>query len=135
MKNGLKGIIPAIIWFILITILLVLPGSSFPQENWLSGIYFDKIVLFVMFAVLVFLVCRGLFYSKKWDINPLQAFLFVSFLASVYGLIIEFIQEDFIPNRSFDWFDVVADLSGALFGYVLSLFYYKSKKERVNHAK
>ena len=119
MKNGLKGIIPAIIWFILITILLVLPVSSFPQENWLSGIYFDKIVHFVMFAVLVFLVCRGLFYSKKWDINPLQAFL----------------QEDFIPNRSFDWFDVVADLSGALFGYVLSLFYYKSKKERVNHAK
>ncbi|MBK7098703.1 MAG: VanZ family protein [Sphingobacteriales bacterium] len=97
MKNGLKGIIPAIIWFLLITVLLVMPGSAFPEENWLSGIYFDKIVHFVMFAVLVFLVCRGLFYSKKWDVNPLQAFLSVSFLASVYGLIIEFIQGVLYP--------------------------------------
>jgi len=43
----------------------------------------------------------------------------------MYGVVMEFIQKDFIPKRSFDGGDILADLAGGLFGYILTQWYFR----------
>lgn len=93
-------------------ILFFLPGSAFPSENWLSKIYFDKLVHLGLFSVLVFL-WRSAFRSPSAYYN-----LVLLFLVVVYGLAVEFIQLYFVPNRDFDLYDVVADAIGGLIGLI-----------------
>jgi VanZ family protein len=109
-------------YFIIITILFCLPGSALPKENWLTRIGFDKIVHFCFFAALLFL----------WRIAFDQAHRNLSALllicASVYGLLIEIIQAEWVPNRSFDLYDVVADAAGAVMGIYVWWRVYKKNK-------
>ena len=44
---------------------------------------------------------------------------------AIYGFLIEGIQQ-FIPGRSFDWFDAVANITGSFFA--LGLFYMLNKQ-------
>ena len=95
------------------TILFCLPASAFPKENWLSKIWFDKWVHIVIFLILLFLWCRAL------GIKRLQVYLLMIAVAFAYGYFIEIIQEQFIPNRSFDPGDLVADFVGSVLGVLL----------------
>ena len=94
-------------------ILFFLPGSAFPTENWLSKIYFDKLVHIGLFAVLIFL-WRSAFDSDQPKYN-----LILLFSAVLYGLAVEYIQRYFVPNRDFDLYDVLADTIGAIIGLIV----------------
>ena len=50
---------PGIGWLIICTILLTLPGTSFPKEDWLDKIWFDKWVHIGLFGGMVLLWCWG----------------------------------------------------------------------------
>lgn len=112
----------AVGWLVIMCILFFLPGSTFPNENWLSKIYFDKLVHVGLFAILIFL-WRSAFNSK------FSAYNFILFFSALlYGVMVEYIQRDFVPNRDFDLYDVVADITGAVIGLaVWSLTYKKNK--------
>jgi VanZ family protein len=97
-------------WWIIMCILFFLPGSAFPTENWLSKIYFDKLVHIGLFAVLIFL-WRSAF---VWELRNYN--LILLFSALLYGFAVEFIQRYFVPNRDFDMYDVLADTIGAMIG-------------------
>jgi VanZ family protein len=112
----------AISWWIIMCVLFFLPGSAFPSENWLSKIYFDKLVHIGLFAVLLFL-WRSAF---DWEL-PNYNFILL-FLALLYGLAVEFIQRYFVPNRDFDLYDVLADTIGAMIGLAIWLAGYKKNK-------
>ena len=99
----------AIIWLIFISILFLLPGSALPKQGWLSDIHFDKWVHFGFFALLLFL------WRFYWPAVTGYHFLVLA-LAFIYGLGIEFIQDWFVANRSFDVGDVIADMVGAVAG-------------------
>ena len=76
--------------------------------------YADKIVHFFLYFFLVlfwFLAYSGLKFKK------IQLF----FLAILLGIIIEFLQEYYVPNRTGDVFDALANTLGALSG----LFFYQ----------
>lgn len=109
----------AIVWFVIMCILFFLPGSDLPQANWLEVIYFDKIVHIGLFAVLIFL-CRS---SFDLDLNHYNWRLLFS--AVLYGLAVEFIQKYWVPNRSFDLFDLLADSIGSVLGLIVWLRAYK----------
>ena len=102
-------------------ILFFLPGSAFPGENWLSKIYFDKLVHIGLFAVLLFL-WRSAF---DWELPNYN--LVLLFLALLYGLAVEFIQRYFVSNRDFDLYDVLADTIGAMIGLAIWLASYRKK--------
>jgi VanZ family protein len=103
-------------------ILFFLPGSAFPNENWLSKIYFDKLVHVGLFAILIFL-WRSAFNSK------FSAYNFVLlFLALLYGIMVEYIQRYFVANRDFDLYDVVADMIGSVSGLLVWLRTYRKNK-------
>lgn len=113
--------IPAIAWFIISVVLLTLPGSAFPNENWLGDIYFDKWVHIGMFTMMVFLCCWAVYKTKKDRQKLFNYFLFFAITALVYGIIMEFVQKYYIPNRSFDIGDIIADGVGCIAGLLFSI--------------
>ena len=119
----------AIGWFITSLVLLTLPGTAFPQEDWLDKIWFDKWVHIGMFALLVILWCLVMRSLKK-GISFRELILPFSIVAIIflgYGIIMEFIQKYFIPYRSFDFGDIVADAVGCTGGLIFSIKRYIKK--------
>jgi len=112
----------AIGWLILISILFFLPGSALPKENWFDKIYIDKWVHVGLFAVLIFL-WRS---SFNWDINSYNLLLLLA--AVIYGFLVEVVQLNWIPNRSFDMYDVLSDASGSIVGLLVWLGVYRKNK-------
>lgn len=108
-------------WLFIISILFFLPGSALPKENWLDQIYFDKWVHAGLFAVLIFL------WRSSFNLSFSYYNLLLLFWALIYGLLVEFIQLYWIPNRSFDLYDVLADMAGGSIGLLVWLRYIKNK--------
>ena len=87
--------------------------SSFPVPK---GIFtFDKVIHFVEYGVLAFLVARAL---RPWPAAAVVA----AILSSLYGLSDEF-HQSFVPGRSSDGYDVVADVIGSALGAALFTFH------------
>jgi VanZ family protein len=98
-------------YLLIISVLFCLPGSAFPKTNWLSDIYFDKWVHIGFFALLIILWnWAANSTDRKWTLAILIA-------AIAYGLLVEFVQDNFIPNRGFDIGDWIADIAGSLLGW------------------
>jgi VanZ family protein len=73
---------------------------------------------------LVFLWCRTItIFTEKKSIFFIQ----VAFYFFLYGIAMEFIQKYFIPNRSFDIADIIADGIGSAIGLIISLMLYIKK--------
>ena len=109
----------AITWFVVMCILFFLPGSDLPQANWLDSIYFDKWVHIGLFAILIFL------WRSAFDLD-LNHYNWILLLAAIlYGLSVEFIQKYWVPNRSFDLFDLLADTTGSVIGFIVWSRVYK----------
>jgi VanZ family protein len=104
-------------WFAICTLLLTLPGSAFSQESWLDKIGFDKWVHIGLFAVLVFLICWGLLKFTNNEKKLKRLFIVFTLDCLVFGIIMEFVQDNFIPNRSFDYGDILADAIGCFAGW------------------
>jgi VanZ family protein len=122
--SGLKKINPlppAIAWFVILTVLLTLPGSAFPKKSWMDNISgFDKLVHVGLFGGLTLLWSGALAGIKKILIPVQQLFVWVALGSSVYGVIMEYVQKYFIPNRSFDLGDILADTIGSIAGLVFA---------------
>lgn len=59
--------------------------------------------------------------------NAEKILLLISLFLLIYGVSIELIQHYFIPNRSFDWGDIIADTVGIVVGYFYSSYRYIKK--------
>ena len=119
--------IPAVCWFLISTILLVLPGSSFPKDDWLGRIWFDKWVHIGMFALMVILWCWGLLSSTVENSARRKGFILTGIGVLFYGVGMELVQKFFIINRSFDAGDIFADAAGCVAGTLFSLGRYIKK--------
>ncbi len=117
MKISFKKFIPGITWFFFVLFLICLPGSKFPEADWLDKIYFDKWVHAGLFALLTVLFCWP-FYKSSFNSNErLQYFVKIAISVSLWGLTTEIIQKYFISGRAFDITDWVADSFGALIAF------------------
>lgn len=119
--------LPAIGWFIMVTVLLTLPGSAIPKEDWLDRIWFDKWVHIGLFAGMTFLWCWGYYRLNTGHKKLLAIFILVAILALLYGIAMEYVQLYFISNRSFDVGDILADGIGCLAGWICSYWMYIKK--------
>lgn len=119
MKNKTNWLLPSILWFFITTILLCLPGKKIPRIGFLQHIpQFDKIVHIVLFGILSFLFCKS---------SPKKYYWFVAILCALYGVAMEFVQKNYIPNRSFDIWDIVADTIGSFAAVIFILTERKNK--------
>ncbi len=117
-KISFKKFMPGIAWFFIIMVLTCLPGSDVPKIGWLDEIHFDKWVHIGMFALLVFLFSYPFFKLHLSMAKKIRYFLWITIVASLWGLAIEFIQKYFVAGRSFDLLDWAADSAGALVAFL-----------------
>lgn len=108
--------VAALIFF---SFLFCLPGSAIPKDDWLDKIWADKWVHIAIFISLIFL------WSNALEINSTKGFFLLVFVAVLYGLGVEIVQDQFISNRSFDLGDLLADFIGCLGGVWLRRRYIK----------
>jgi hypothetical protein len=117
-KIKIRSFWPAVAGLIGATLLFCLPGDDLPDVGWLDKIQFDKIVHIGLFSVLVALWCLPFQSRLKDDVVLNQRYRWITTAFVLYGIAIEFIQRDFIPHRSFDGFDIVADIVGCIVGLI-----------------
>lgn len=116
-KHRFLWITIAVLWLVISTILLCLPGSAFPESSWTDYIpFFDKWVHIGMFAILTFLLCMA---ASAWGYSSARTFAILALLSFAYGVLMEFVQHYWIPFRSFDVWDMVADGAGAALGFMV----------------
>jgi VanZ family protein len=112
--------IPLIIYWIFLFIVTSLPAPSVPSFE--VG---DKVKHFAAFFGLSVLLSLTLLYQNK-NLLVKRYYLGATFIiASIYGFLDEF-HQSFIPGRSSEFLDWVADSLGALVG-ILFIFYMVKK--------
>ena len=87
-----------------------------PGDGLLNIEHLDKVVHVILFGANV--LFWGGYYSKIKDGNSSvkiqYIYIFIAAFTIILGIILEFVQRDYIPNRSFDVYDIVADAAGSV---------------------
>jgi len=121
LKKNVSTVVFAIIWLLIITTLLCIPGTELPKIKWENKIWLDKWVHVFLFMVLVIL-WNNVYAGKKNTQNNIRKIFFqIMILGILYGILMELVQKYFIPYRTFDFIDMIADAAGCAAGYIISL--------------
>lgn len=123
----MRFFIPAFIWLIISVVLLTLPGTAFPQENWMDKIWMDKWIHVGMFAIMALLICWAIYKTGIPIEKRRSYFITTGFICLGYGIIMEFVQLWFVAHRSFDTGDIIADGAGSFIGAWYSVKRYIKK--------
>ena len=118
--------IPAIVWFTISLWLFTLPGSALPKLDLFNKFQGDKLVHAVIFFILGIAFMYPL-QSLKNRNNTIRWFILFTVLFIAYGIAIEFIQDLYIPFRSFDVGDILADIFGSICALWLGIKYWAKK--------
>lgn len=130
-KAGIQKFIPAIIWFFILLILLMLPGKNLPETNeWLNKIFFDKWIHAGLFGMLALLFIAPVMSAPQTFHSTWAITLIIVIAISLWGLTTEFLQHAFVSGRSFDIYDWMADTVGALLAVWVSKQYFLNKSPR-----
>jgi len=95
---------PGLFWTLLILVACTWPGKDIPAA---PVVGFDKLVhagLFIVWTIL-------------WTLAYPQKGRTIVLVGMAYGLGLEFYQQLLPFDRTFDWWDAVADAVGVLIGY------------------
>lgn len=116
-----KYLTGAILWALLILVLTLTPGKSVPDYELFS---YDKLGHAFIFFVQAYLLSMGLYTKFKDPVRKRNSALIGIFVACIFGFLIELIQR-FIPDRSMDIYDAIANVGGSFL--CLPLFYISNK--------
>ena len=109
----------AIVWFIVVLILICVPGNDLPKvDDWFQKINADKLIHVGIFGLLAFLFFRPIAQSSFSKKEKIIYLLKIAMATSIWGLTTEFIQRFYIPGRSFDLLDWLADSIGGVAAFV-----------------
>ncbi len=104
-----KFFLPALIFTILVLVVSLIPLPDLDDDLQRQ----DKTVHILLFLSL-FLVWNKAFPTKKAAV-----FLLLFF----YGMVLEILQTTLPVNRSFDWYDIIADAVGLITGWSIVILY------------
>jgi hypothetical protein len=108
-----NALIPSF-WTILTIVLLCIPGSDFPSDGTfgfqVDGL--DKVVHVILFGGIV--LFWGFYIKRSANPRKQREILLIVLSTITLGIVLEFVQLYFIPDRSFDKWDIVADSAGAI---------------------
>lgn len=127
MKVFLKKLTSSILvplgWTLFTIILLCLPGSAFPSKGLfnLDIPHLDKVIHVILFGGVILFWCLYFIHKKDWSKTRRIKILAIAFCTIALGVCLEYVQFSYIPNRSFDRGDILANsLSTIAFG----IFFY-----------
>jgi VanZ family protein len=110
LKPVLKYQVPPVLFAVLIYFLAAIPNVHLIIQLPVGA---DKIVHAVLFFVLCWLMWRAFYYQHTLPVIRNSAILGAFIFCVIYGILDEY-HDSFVPGRSADFFDVVADAGGAL---------------------
>jgi VanZ family protein len=114
-------IIP-VAWTALTIFLLCLPGSAIPSAGVFSTEGIDKVVHAILFGGIVLLGGFSQYFRRNEKTKWQRIIVALTLLSVGLGIGLEFLQRDYIPNRSFDGNDIIADSAGAIVAAVYHWF-------------
>ncbi len=100
------------VWVLVIIVLSLMPKSSLGMEKVKLFENSDKIVHFMMYAILTILAIMAF---KKRDVCTKRCLTIISIFSIFLGVMMEFLQEYLDIGRSFDTFDILANTTGVIF--------------------
>ena len=109
----MKNYLPAIGWSVIILLLSTRATISVP-ESWSSIFAPDKLGHTFMYGVLTWLL---LWAFRQNAIE--KAIIWTLIISISYGILMEVIQYTFFPNRFFEVYDIIANISGSLIGLLI----------------
>jgi len=125
-KSWFNGYTPAFIWWLIVLVLMCTPGNDLPElGSWTELIKLDKIIHVGIFSLMGYLFMRPVYKRDLPAAQKQNYFLKIAICISLWGITTEFIQHFWIPGRSFDLWDWVADTIGAFLAILLSRKYLK----------
>lgn len=110
--------IPALIWAVVILALSVSSGIQLPEIYTVSP---DKLGHGFAYAVLTWLILRAL---RKNEPLLERTMLLAIAGSSIYGVMLEIVQFCFLPNRFFEFWDIIANIIGAIAGYYFFKYFF-----------
>lgn len=117
--------LPLVFHWIIIKILTSLPSESLPNVS--IG---DKYEHFLAFFVLGFFLYLNFLYQNKFELLKKYPFILSLLIASLYGVFDE-LHQHFIPGRSAELMDWIADFIGAIVGISIASIFHKFFQENL----
>ena len=118
MTNSFKTLVWVIFEFVLIFILLSMPSSGEPGTGWLSYLlelpFADKIIHIGLFGSLALSIFFHFEQYSNISFRSTRTKALSLIACILYGIGMEFYQKYFVPSRSLDVIDMLADAMGAL---------------------
>ena len=99
---------------ILIVLLSLVPSSSMPSSRIFNIPYLDKLVHFAMYASIGFVALMESRCLKSCQLFHLILVLLIFLMSAV----IEVLQATVVATRAAEWYDLFANISGLVAGYV-----------------
>lgn len=111
----IKAYWPALLWLLFITGLSVMPGVQLPSFQLFSS---DKLAHAVVYGVLTWLLLRAYYRSHQAFSGNVPAFV-ICCISISYGILMEFVQYQFIPGRFYEVDDMLANAFGCVVGWAV----------------
>jgi len=112
-----KNFRPVFVWAFFVFVLSAIPGGAFPKiENFWDWLSPDKIVHFVFYGMLSYLLLRG--FMKQFSLKSFN-WIFTGLcllIGIVFGGLIEVLQYFVFIGRSGNVYDFAANVLGCLIG-------------------
>lgn len=103
--------------------LALLIGTSIPSDVSVEIFELsDKLKHFLAYMILAFLLGLNLHFQEKWEFAIKNYFFITLLITLIYGAADE-IHQIWIPNRSAEFYDWLADLLGSLVGIILAKYF------------
>ncbi len=118
--------LPFILWLLIIFAESSMPGDFYPQVDIINA---DKILHMGIYGLLAMLCYISLIHIEKVNTFTANPFTWTLIIGSLYGASDEFHQL-FVPKRSCDIWDWVADTSGVIIAVIL-IKYFLSRKMKL----
>jgi VanZ family protein len=125
----LKYNIWGIIWILIILVACSTPGRQLPPAPFIN---FDKLIHFFFYGMLQILLMRGFVLQKQFPALRKNYLLITAIFSTTYGIFIEVMQGYILKNRSFDQYDIAANIVGVVLGIVFWMIFFQKKiKSRI----
>ena len=115
------------LWLVAVTLLSLMPADNVRDSQLFSFPYLDKIVHFIMYAILSFLLYQAIlrFHGISERIRVLVITIIITV---VYGGLMELVQLKYIPSRLGDLLDLASNAAGCICGILLFESYYRLRR-------
>jgi len=118
---GIKKFIPGIAWFFVVLTLCCIPGYDLPKaDNWMIEINYDKLIHVGIFGLLALLFMYPISRSALSGKEKWHYYIKIALATMVWGYTTEVIQKFFVPGRSYDLSDFLADAIGGAVALIYS---------------